>query len=43
LDHGDWQVYTKPIKMSNQARTIQAKVQYLGKESNTTWLWMNEN
>ena len=43
LDDGDWQVYTKPIKMSNQARTIQAKVQYLGKESNTTWLWMNEN
>ena len=41
INEGEWQTYQKPIAIPEQAHTIQAKVQYLGKESNTTWLWLN--
>ena len=40
IDEDEWQTYTQPITVPEQARTIQAKVQYMGKESNTTWLWL---
>ena len=42
LDDGEWQTYTAPIEVPNGTQTIQAKVLYLGKESNTTWLWVND-
>ena len=42
LDDGEWQTYTAPIEVSNGTQIIQAKVLYLGKESNTTWLWVND-
>ena len=41
LDDGEWQTYTAPIEVPNGTQIIQAKVLYLGKESNTTWLWVN--
>ena len=41
LDDGEWQTYTSPIKVPNGTQIIQAKVLYLGKESNTSWLWLN--
>ena len=40
LDDGEWQTYTAPIEVPNGTQIIQAKVLYLGKESNTTWLWL---
>ena len=42
LDDGKWQTYTAPIEVPNGTQIIQAKVLYLGKESNTTWLWVND-
>ena len=42
LDDGEWQTYTAPIEVPNGTQIIQAKVLYLGKESNTTWLWVND-
>lgn len=39
VDGGDWQRYDKPIFLPHDAKLINAKVCYLGKESNTTWLW----
>ena len=41
LDDGEWQTYTAPIEVSNGTQIIQAKILYLGRESNTTWLWLN--
>jgi hypothetical protein len=41
LNDGKWQTYTTPIEVPNGTQIIQAKVLYLGKESNTTWLWLN--
>lgn len=40
IDEGEWQTYTQPFTVPEEASIIQAKVQYLGKESNTTWLWL---
>ena len=40
LDDGEWQTYTAPVEVPNGTQIIQAKVLYLGKESNTTWLWL---
>ena len=40
LDDGEWQTYTDPVEVPNGTQIIQAKVLYLGKESNTTWLWL---
>ena len=31
--------YSEPVLVPADAKIIQAKVTYLGKESNTTWLW----
>ena len=42
LDDGEWLTYTAPIEVPNGTQIIQAKVLYLGKESNTTWLWVND-
>ena len=42
LDDGEWQTYTAPIEVPNGTQIIQAKVLYLGQESNTTWLWVND-
>ena len=42
LDDDEWQTYTAPIEVPNGTQIIQAKVLYLGKESNTTWLWVND-
>ncbi len=41
-DDGEWKTYTAPIEVPNGTQIIQAKVLYLGKESNTTWLWVND-
>jgi hexosaminidase len=42
LDDDEWQTYTAPIEVSNGTQIIQAKILYLGRESNTTWLWVND-
>ena len=42
LDDDEWQTYITPIEVPNGTQIIQAKVLYLGKESNTTWLWVND-
>lgn len=40
LDDETWNEYTEPFMIDTAAvKTIKAKVQYLGQESNTTWLW----
>ena len=41
LDDGEWRTYTSPIEMPKGTQVVKAKVCYLGKESNTTWLWIN--
>jgi hexosaminidase len=40
FDEGDWMTYSEPVLVPADAKIIQAKVTYLGKESNTTWLWL---
>ena len=40
FDKGDWMTYSEPVLVPADAKIIQAKVTYLGKESNTTWLWL---
>ena len=40
FDEGDWNMYDHPIAIPNETKIIKAKIQYLGKESNTTWLWL---
>ena len=40
FDEGDWTTYSEPVLVPADAKIIQAKVTYLGKESNTTWLWL---
>ena len=42
FDDGEWQVYTAPVAVPEGTKIVKAKVQYLGKESNTTWLWLEE-
>lgn len=39
FDDGDWEKYEKPIEVPSDVEIIKAKLNYLGKESNTTWLW----
>ena len=41
LDDGKWRTYTSPVKFPDNTKIVKAKVLYLGKESNTTWLWLN--
>ena len=40
FDDGEWHTYTSLIEVPLGTQTIKAKVLYLGKESNTTWLWL---
>ena len=40
FDEGDWNIYNQPIAIPSETKIIKAKIQYLGKESNTTWLWL---
>lgn len=42
FDDGEWQVYSAPVAVPDGTKIVKAKVQYLGKESNTTWLWLEE-
>lgn len=42
FDDGEWQVYNAPVAVPEGTKIVKAKVQYLGKESNTTWLWLEE-
>ena len=42
LDDGEWRVYTNTIAIPATTKIVKAKVRYLGKESNTTWLWVND-
>ena len=42
FDDGEWQVYSEPVAVPEGTKIVKAKVQYLGKESNTTWLWLEE-
>ena len=42
VDNGEWQVYQPPVALPHDAEIVQAKVRYLGKESNTTWLWLEK-
>lgn len=42
FDDGEWQVYSAPVAVPEGTKIVKAKVQYLGKESNTTWLWLEE-
>ena len=41
FDDGEWQVYSSPVEVPEGTQIVKAKVCYLGKESNTTWLWVN--
>ena len=40
INDAEWLVYSQPVLAPEQAEVIKAKVIYLGKESNTTWLWL---
>ena len=42
LDDGEWKVYTNTIAIPAKTQVVKAKVRYLGKESNTTWLWLKD-
>ena len=42
FDDGEWQVYSAPVAVPEGTKIVKAKVQYLGKESNTTSLWLEE-
>ena len=39
FDDGGWEKYEKPIEVPSDVEIIKAKLNYLGRESNTTWLW----
>ena len=43
LDDGDWKVYNTTVAIPAETQIVKAKVRYLGKESNTTWYWLNTN
>ena len=42
LDDGEWKIYTNTIAIPATTQVVKAKVRYLGKESNTTWLWLQD-
>ncbi len=42
LDDGEWREYNNTIAVPADTKVIKAKIQYLGKESNTTWLWLTQ-
>jgi hypothetical protein len=39
FDDGTWQLYKGPVALPKTVKVVKAKVIYLDKESNTTWLW----
>jgi hypothetical protein len=41
IDEGEWQTYHEPFAAPEQTTLIRAKIRYLGKESNTTWCWLD--
>ena len=43
LDDGEWQTYTHTTAIPAKTQVVKAKVRYLGKESNSTWLWLKNN
>ena len=42
FDDGEWEVYSEPVSVPEGTEIVKAKVQYLDKESNTTWLWIKD-
>ena len=42
FDDGEWKVYSEPVAVPEGTEIVKAKVQYLDKESNTTWLWIKD-
>ena len=42
LDDGEWRVYNNTTAVPADTKIVKAKVRYLGKESNTTWLWLQD-
>ena len=42
LDDGEWRAYINTTAVPADTKVVKAKVRYLGKESNTTWLWLQD-
>ena len=42
LDDGEWKTYTNTVAIPANTNIVKAKVRYCGKESNTTWLWLQD-
>ena len=42
LDDGEWHAYNNTTAVPADIKIVKAKVRYLGKESNTTWLWLQD-
>ena len=42
LDDGEWRTYTNTVAIPASTQIIKAKVRYLDRESNTTWMWLQE-
>ena len=42
LDDGEWRIYNNTTAVPTDTKIVKAKVRYLGKESNTTWLWLQD-
>ena len=40
FDEGEWMTYSAPVVLPQDVAIVKAKVIYQGKESNTTWLWV---
>jgi hypothetical protein len=40
VNDGEWMEYSQAFVLPENAQIIKAKVQYLNKESNTSWLWV---
>lgn len=41
LDDGDWRKFENTMAIPATTKVIKAKIRYQGKESNTTWFWLN--
>ena len=42
LDDGEWRAYNNTTAVPSDTKIVKAKVRYLDKESNTTWLWLQD-
>ena len=42
IDDGEWRAYINTTAVPADTKIVKAKVRYLGKESNTTWLWLQD-